>query len=171
MLGLVLLASSGLMLLKTVAAFVIGSSLSLTLATLGYANPPAPPLNAAIALSSLFVGKEIIRRWRGDVSFTIHHPWVAALLFGGLHGFGFARALTGIGLPRQDLPLALLSFNIGVEITAVGVVLVLVLLANLFRPLARPWPSWAPILPAYVIGSLGAFWAIRSAVTLFGVAR
>ena len=74
------------------------------------------PLNAAIALSIFFLGPEIVRSWRGETSFTIEHPWVVAFVFGLLHGFGFASALTSAGLPRADLPLALLGFNVGVEI-------------------------------------------------------
>ena len=74
------------------------------------------PLNAAIALSILFLGPEIVRSWRGETSFTIEHPWVVAFCFGLLHGFGFASALTNAGLPPADLPLALLNFNVGVEI-------------------------------------------------------
>jgi hypothetical protein len=171
MIGLLLLPRTSRMLLKTVAAFVLGSSLTLTLATLGYADPPAVPLNTAIALTTVFLGAEVIRRSRGGASFTIHHPWVTALLFGGLHGFGLARALTGIGLPQQDLPLALLSFNIGVGITEVGIVLLIVLLGGIFQKVAYRWPSWVPVLPAYAIGSLGMFWVIRSLVTLLGVSR
>ena len=99
------------MLLKTVTAFTVAHSITLAIATLGYANAPVIPLNAAIALSILFLGPEIVRVWRGETSFTIRHPWVVAFAFGLLHGFGFAGALTSAGLPRVELPLALLTFN------------------------------------------------------------
>ena len=115
-LGLLLLVGNRWMLVKTVTAFTVAHSITLALATLGVANVPAPPLEAAIALSILFLGPEIVRVWRGQTSFTIRHPWVVAFAFGLLHGFGFATAMTSAGLPRQDLPLALLSFNIGVEL-------------------------------------------------------
>ena len=75
-----------------------------------------PPLNAAIALSILFLGPEVVRRWRGETSFTIRHPWVVAFAFGLLHGFGFASGLTTMGLPQAEIPLALLLFNVGVEV-------------------------------------------------------
>ena len=81
------------MLLKTVTAFTVAHSITLAIATLGYAAVPALPLNAAIALSILFLGPEIVRAWRGETSFTIRHPWVVAFAFGLLHGFGFASAL------------------------------------------------------------------------------
>ena len=96
------------MLLKTITAFTVAHSITLAIATFGYASAPVVPLNAAIALSILFLGPEIVRRWRGETSFTIRHPWVVAFAFGLLHGFGFAGALTSAGLPRTELPLALL---------------------------------------------------------------
>ena len=110
------------MLLKTVTAFTVAHSITLAIATLGYAEVPVLPLNAAIALSILFLGPEIVRSWRGETSFTIRHPWVVAFAFGLLHGFGFASALTSAGLPHAELPLALVSFNVGVEIGQLGFV-------------------------------------------------
>src|SRR6201987_2883692 len=92
-LGLVLIVSDRWMLLKTVTAFSVAHSITLAIATLGYAEAPVVPLNAAIALSILFLGPEIVRCWRGETSLTIRHPWVVAFLFGLIHSFGFARAL------------------------------------------------------------------------------
>jgi hypothetical protein len=99
------------------------------------------PLNAAIALSILFLGPEIVRSWRGETSFTIRHPRVVAFAFGLLHGFGFASALTSAGLPRHELPLALLSFNVGVEIGQVSFVALILLLERSFRLLEIRWPD------------------------------
>ena len=96
------------MLVKTVSAFTVAHSITLAIATLGYASVPPPPLNAAIALSILFLGAEVVRAWRGETSLTIRHPWVVAFAFGLLHGFGFASGLTTMGLPRAEIPLALL---------------------------------------------------------------
>src|SRR5262245_21617527 len=121
-LGLLLIVRDRWMLLKTITAFTAAHSITLAIATLGYADAPVVPLSATIALSILFLGPEIVRSWRGETSFTIRHPWVVAFAFGLLHGFGFAGALTGAGLPRNDLPLALLSFNLGVEIGQIGFV-------------------------------------------------
>jgi hydrogenase/urease accessory protein HupE len=115
-LGLLLIVKDLWTLVKTVTAFTVAHSITLAIATLGYAQVPAPPLNAAIALSILFLGPEIVRSWRSETSFTIRHPWVVAFAFGLLHGFGFASALTGAGLPGASLPLALASFNVGVEV-------------------------------------------------------
>ncbi len=170
-LGLLLIVRNRWMLLKTVTAFTIAHSITLAVATLGYADVPVVPLNAAIALSILFLGPEIVRTWRGETSFTIHHPWVVAFTFGLLHGFGFASALTGAGLPRAELPLALVSFNVGVEIGQLGFIALFLALERSFRVLEVRWPRWAQALPGYTVGSLGAFWTIQRAAMLLGSAR
>jgi hydrogenase/urease accessory protein HupE len=170
-LGLLLIVKNRWMLLKTITAFTIAHSITLGIATLGYANAPVVPLNAAIALSILFLGPEIVRSWRGETSFTIRNPWVVAFAFGLLHGFGFASALTSAGLPRSDLPLALLSFNVGVEIGQVAFVALVLLLERSFRILEIRWPRWAKALPGYTVGSLGAYWTIQRVAILLGGAR
>lgn len=169
--GLLLIVKDRWMLLKTVTAFTVAHSITLAIATLGYANAPVTPLNAAIALSILFLGPEIVRVWRGETSFTIRHPWVVAFAFGLLHGFGFAGALTSAGLPHAELPLALLTFNVGVEIGQVGFILLVLLLERSFRVLQVRWPHWVQALPGYTVGSLGAFWTIQRLAILLGIAR
>jgi len=157
-LGLLLIVSTPWMLVKTITAFTVAHSITLATATLGYASIPSPPLNAAIALSVLFLGTEIVRAWRGQTSFTIRHPWVVAFAFGLLHGFGFASGLTAIGLPRADIPLALLMFNGGVEICQIlFVAAVLVVMAS-FRKLDIHLPLWGRLLPVYAMGSVSAYW-------------
>ena len=170
-LGLLLIVRNGWMLVNTVTAFTVAHSITLAIATLGYANAPALPLNAAIALSILFLGPEIVRGWRGETSFTIRHPWVVAFAFGLLHGFGFATAMTSAGLPRQELPLALLSFNIGVELGQLGFVALVLAMARSFRVLEVRWPRWVQALPGYTVGTLGAFWTIQRVALLIGVLR
>lgn len=160
-LGLLLIVKDRWMLVKTITAFTLAHSLTLAAATLGYANIPGPPLNAAIALSILFLGPEIVRSWRGETSFTIRHPWVVALAFGLLHGFGFASGLTALGLPHDEIPFALLSFNVGVEIGQLGFVALILLLLRAFKVLEMHWPIWLERAPGYVVGSLGAFWTIQ----------
>jgi len=170
-LGLLLIVKDRFMLLKTVTAFTVAHSITLAIATLGYAEAPVLPLNATIALSILFLGPEIVRSWRGETSFTIRHPWVMAFAFGLLHGFGFASALTGAGLPRRDLPLALVSFNVGVELGQLGFIALILALERSFRALEVRWPRWAQALPGYTVGSLGAFWTVQRLVLLFGGAK
>lgn len=170
-LGLLLIVSDRWMLIKTITSFTIAHSITLAVATLGYASAPAPPLNAAIALSILFLGPEIVRSWRGETSLTIRHPWVVAFAFGLLHGFGFASGLRAMGLPQVEVPLALLLFNIGVEIGQLLFVLLVLLLERSFRTLEIQWPRVVQALPGYAVGSLGAFWSIQRIVMMFGAAR
>jgi len=169
-LGLLLIVSNGWTLVKTVTAFTAAHSVTLAIATLGYASVPLLPLNAAIALSILFLGPEIVRTWRGETSFTIRRPWVVAFAFGLLHGFGFATALTSAGLPRAALPGALVSFNVGVEIGQLGFIALILGLRKSFEILRIDWPRWVARLPGYSVGTLGAFWTIQRIALLFGLA-
>ena len=165
-LGLLLIVADRWMLLKTLTSFTLAHSITLAIATLGYARAPLPPLNAAIGLSILFLGPEIVRRWRGTTSFTIRQPWVVGLAFGLLHGFGFASGLTMMGLPQAEIPLALLLFNAGVELGQVGFVAVVLLLQRAFRELEIRWPRAVEALPGYAVGSLGAYWTIQRTLLL-----
>jgi hydrogenase/urease accessory protein HupE len=167
-LGLLLIVQVRMLLLKTITAFTVAHSITLAVATLGYANAPLPPLNVAIALSILFLGPEVVRSWRGETSLTIRYPWVVAFAFGLLHGFGFASRLSTTGIPQPALPLALLSFNIGVELGQLGFVAVALLLAGSFRVLDLRWPVWVLRAPGYVVGTCGAYWTIQRTVMLFG---
>jgi hydrogenase/urease accessory protein HupE len=170
-LGLLLIVGDRWTLVKTITSFTVAHSITLAVATLGFAHAPIEPLNAAIALSILFLGPEIARIWRGETSLTIRRPWLVAFIFGLLHGFGFAGALTGAGLPRPDLALALLTFNIGVEIGQIAFVLLVVALERSFRQLEIRWPPWLARAPGYLIGSAGAFWTIQRTAILLGVVQ
>lgn len=160
-LGLLLLVATPWMLVKTITAFTVAHSITLAAATLGYVEPPGPPIEAAIALSIVFLALEIFKARRGETSFTIRHPWVVAFAFGLLHGFGFAGALSHAGLPPGDVPLALLFFNIGVELGQLAFVAAVLLLIRASRAYLKRLPPRAGLLPAYVIGSLGAFWLLQ----------
>src|SRR5271165_5142626 len=170
-LGLLLIVKDRWMLLKTVTAFTVAHSITLAIATFGYAEAPMLPLNAAIALSILFLGPEIMRSWRGETSFTIRHPWAVAFAFGLLHGFGFASALTSAGLPKPELPIALVSFNLGVELGQLGFIALVLTLERSFRVLEILWPRWVQALPGYTVGSLGAYWTVQRLALLLGGAQ
>lgn len=170
-LGLLLIVSGRAALVKTVTAFTVAHSVTLALATLGWASVPLPPLNAAIALSILFLGPEIVRTWRGETSLTIRRPWLVAFLFGLLHGFGFASGLSTTGMPRSELAPALLFFNVGVEAGQLAFVGAALALAKSFRVLEVRWPRWAAALPGYTVGSLGAYWTVERTFVLLGGLR
>jgi len=165
-LGLLLIVQGRMMLFKTITSFTVAHSITLAVATLGFASVPLPPLNAAVALSILFLGPEIVRSWRGESSLTIRYPWIVAFVFGLLHGFGFASGLSTTGMPKAELPWALLSFNIGVELGQLAFVFIALALAWSFRTLEIRWPRWATALPGYTVGSLGAYWTIQRTVIL-----
>lgn len=167
-LGLLLIVKSRMMLVKTITAFTVAHSITLAIATLGYARAPLPPLNAAIALSILFLGPEIVRSWRGETSLTIHYPWVVAFLFGLLHGFGFASGLTTTGMPKAELPQALLFFNVGVELGQLVFVFTALAMVRSFKVLEVRWPRLVELVPGYTVGSLGAYWTIQRTVIMLG---
>ena len=160
-LGLLLIVQGRMKLLKTITAFTVAHSITLAIATLGFASVPLPPLNAAVALSILFLGPEIVRSWRGETSLTIKYPWVVAFMFGLLHGFCFASGLSTTGMPSAELPWALLFFNVGVELGQLTFVFLVLWLIRSFRILEIHWPRWAQMVPGYAVGSLGAFWTIQ----------
>ncbi len=145
-------------LLQTITAFTVGHSVSLAVATLGVIDVPAPPLNAAIALSIVFVAAEVVRARRGDVSLAVRRPGVVAGAFGLVHGLGFATALTGLGLPFAVLPAALLLFNVGVEIGQIAFIALVLGLVASWRALDVRWPIWSAPVPAYAIGIVAAVW-------------
>jgi hydrogenase/urease accessory protein HupE len=159
-LGLVLIVKNRFLLFKTITAFTVAHSITLGAATLGFVNVSQTPTEAVIALSILFLAGELAHGRRGKPGLTERFPWLVALTFGLLHGLGFAGALTSVGLPQSDIPLALLLFNIGVEIGQLMFVFtVLAIIAILMR--VRPqWPDWSGWLAPYAIGSLSAFWMI-----------
>jgi len=166
-LGLLLIVQGRMMLLKTITSFTVAHSITLAVATLGFASVPLPPLNAAVALSIFFLGPEIVRSWRGETSLTITYPWVVAFIFGLLHGFGFASGLTTTGMPSAELPWALLFFNVGVELGQLTFVFLVLWLNRSFHILEIRWPRMAQMVPGYAVGSLGAFWTIQRTFMLF----
>jgi HupE / UreJ protein len=168
-LGLMLLVRGPWMLVKTITAFTLAHSVTLALATLGFVNVPARPVDAAIALSIAFLAAEILHARQGRPGLTSRKPWVVAFVFGLLHGLGFAGALTQLGLPRGEIPLALLFFNVGVEIGQLMFVAVVLALGWALRQLQVRWPRWAEPLPAYAIGTIAAFWLIERTSGLFAI--
>jgi len=160
-LALIIIARGGWKLVKTVTAFTIAHSVTLTAATLGFVHVPQRPVEAVVALSIVFVATEILHGRQGREGITAGTPWIVALTFGLLHGLGFAGGLSEAGLPQDHIPLALLFFSVGVEaghFMFIGAVLSLIALA---RRAMLPVPRWAPLVPPYAIGSVAMFWVIQ----------
>lgn len=164
-LALVLIVRGVGLLVKTITAFTIAHSITLGLATLGYVHVPSAPVEATIALSIVFVALEILRSRRGERGLTARAPWLVAGILGLLHGFGFAGALSQVGLPAHDIPLALLFFNLGVEAGQLAFVVVALGAIGALRSVRLP--QWAPILPPYAIGSFAMFWVIERTVAIW----
>jgi hydrogenase/urease accessory protein HupE len=161
-LGLVLIVGRSWRLVKTITAFTVAHSITLGAATLGLVQVPQAPVEAVIALSILFLASELAHSRRGNPGLTEQYPWLVALTFGLLHGFGFAGALSEVGLPAQDIPPALLFFNVGVEVGQLTFVLAVLAVMGLLQRLgAEALPPWVGWLPTYGIGVMASFWCIQ----------
>lgn len=158
-LALLMLVPNTRMLLWTITSFTLAHSLTLAAATLGWVQIPQQPVEAVIALSILFVAMEIVHWKQRRPGITRRWPWLVAFTFGLLHGFGFANALSAIGLPEHAIPLALLFFNLGVEAGQLIFISGVFLVSFVLMPFR--WPGWAWRVPVYSIGSLAAFWTIE----------
>ena len=159
-LGLLVIVRGAWRVVKTVTAFTVAHSVTLGMAALGFVRVPQAPVEAVIALSVLFLANEIMRQWHGDSGLTARFPWLVALTFGLLHGFGFAGALSEVGLPQTDIPLALAAFNVGVEVGQLLFICAVLALGWALVRLVRAQPAWWPGAAAYGIGSVSAYWVI-----------
>jgi hypothetical protein len=170
-LGLLILVKGWRKLVGTITAFTVAHSITLAAATLGFVHVPSKPVEATIALSIVFVACEIVRSRQGRSGLTEMWPWVIAFSFGLLHGLGFAGALREVGLPQNAIPLALLSFNVGVELGqllfisfVMAVVAITVYAAKRFSQSKVALQSafaWCESVSAYAIGGSAAFWLIE----------
>jgi len=164
--ALVLLVRKPWAVVKAATAFTLAHSITLVATTLGYAGLPSRPVEALIALSIVFLAVEValVLREPDRQTFTRRFPWLVAFGFGLFHGFGFAGALSDIGLPQGEVATALLAFNLGVE---AGQLLVIAGLAALLALLVRTAPNaeGATIrLATYAIGATGSFWLIERVI-------
>jgi hydrogenase/urease accessory protein HupE len=160
-LALLLIVHGSKRIIATVTAFTAAHSLTLAAATLGWVHVPGPPVEAIIALSIVFVASEVVHGAQGRPGLTERAPWIVAFSFGLLHGFGFAGALAEVGLPQAAIPLALLTFNIGVEIGQLIFVATVLLLRVLAGRIVRVQTDWLPTAAAYAIGAVASFWTIE----------
>jgi hydrogenase/urease accessory protein HupE len=160
-LGLLLLVQGRRRLIGTITAFTVAHSITLAAATLGVVRLPQAPVEAVIALSIFFVAGEIVHEREGRSGWTRRWPWLVAFSFGLLHGFGFAGALREVGLPEQEIPIALLCFNLGVEIGQLLFLAAALPAIGWIRRTRFASPAWAWRVPAYGIGGIAAFWTIE----------
>lgn len=160
-LGLLLLVRNLRRLIATITAFTVAHSITLIAASLGWLHVPGPPVEAIIALSIVFVAAEVLRDLQGQASLAARAPWIVAFAFGLLHGLGFAGALEEVGLPETAIPVALLMFNVGVEVGQLLFVAAMVTLGQILGRLTPvPFATTARLL-SYGIGTVAAFWTIE----------
>jgi hypothetical protein len=160
--GLLLLVGGGSRLLWTITAFTVGHSITLSLVALGYFDYPVALVEFAIALSIFVLAVELTRIEKHDVLWR--NPWWLAGGFGLLHGMGFAGALAETGLPQDNVPLALLFFNVGIELGQIAFILIALAVWYVIK---RPLASWQDRLfpvPVYVLGALSAMWCIERGI-------
>jgi hypothetical protein len=170
-LGLLILVKGWRRLVGTITAFTVAHSITLAAATLGFVHVPSKPVEATIALSIVFVACEIVHRRQGRSGLTEMWPWVIAFSFGLLHGLGFAGALREVGLPQNAIPIALLFFNIGVELGQllfIGFVMAVIALTvyaakRFSQSKVAPQSAFnlCETISAYAIGGIAAFWLIQ----------
>ncbi len=164
-LALVMIVKSTRRLLATITAFTVAHSITLSLATLGVLHVSGPPVEATIALSIVFVATEIIHQRQGREGLASRKPWVVAFAFGLLHGLGFAGALAEVGLPENSIPLALLFFNVGVEIGQMLFIVAVLAIYRVLSKLAAGRIDLARLAPiqAYAIGGIASYWVFERA--------
>lgn len=167
-LALLLIVRGTRRIVTTITAFTAAHSITLAAATLGWVNVPGPPVEALIALSIVFVAAEVIHSRQGRRSLTEQAPWIVAFSFGLLHGLGFAGALAEVGLPQAAIPIALLTFNIGVELGQLIFVAAVLGLQFLVLRGLKDTSNRLPALASYVIGTVAAFWTLERVVSFWG---
>lgn len=164
--GLMFFVRRPLQLVQVVTAFTAAHSITLALSTLGVLTLSQRPVEAVIALSILFLAVELVRNTGGGSSPMTRSPWMIAFGFGLLHGFGFAGALAEIGLPDDARAIALLLFNVGVEIGQLVVVGTLLGMLFLVRVSHVRVPAVAAQMPVYVMGTVSAYWFVERVLSM-----
>lgn len=154
--------------IATMTAFTLTHSLTLSAAALGWVQVSQPPVEACIALSIVFVAREIVETRHGRPGLTVRWPWLVSFTFGLMHGFGFAGALAEAGLPSRAIPVALLFFNVGVEIGQLLFVAGVVAVIAAVSRIPKVWPRWVEAMPAYAIGGVAMFWVFQRVAMIAG---
>ncbi|MBY6212498.1 HupE/UreJ family protein [Microbulbifer agarilyticus] len=175
-LALMVLVTGTKQLITTITAFTLAHSITLAAAVLGLVSVPQGPVEAVIALSIVFIAVEILHKLEGRSTLAIRKPWLVAFAFGLLHGFGFAGALSEIGVPAHEIPLSLAVFNLGVEAGQLAFIVAVSMLTLTLRklPSVHQWElrtghsaSVASALPvAYLVGGVSALWLVDRTIAL-----
>jgi hydrogenase/urease accessory protein HupE len=163
-LALLLVISGFRRLIATITAFTVAHSITLALATFNILKIPRAPVEAVIALSILFLAVEYTKQQQKIAGWTTHKPWLVSFAVGLLHGLGFAEALTSLGLSKSDIPIALFTFNVGVEAGQLIFIVTVMLLVRMVATLVPRIPSWTKTALAYIIGSSAGLWFVQRTI-------
>jgi hydrogenase/urease accessory protein HupE len=158
-------------LIKTITAFTLAHSITLVLSALEILHIPQSPVEATIALSILFLARELVLKDNFS-RFSVHRLWTVAFAFGLLHGFGFANALAEVGLPQGEVPQALVLFNLGVEAGQLAFILCTLPVIKLIRSATLWWPQSARLIhavPVYLVGGVAGSWWLQRMMPILGV--
>ncbi len=166
-LGLLLLLQGFWILIKTITAFTVAHSITLGFAVLGIFPVPNAPIEVLIALSILFLAREVVEGQRGKTTLVHSKPWIVAFIFGLFHGFGFAGALGELGLSDADIPMALLFFNLGVEAGQVAFIAAIASLHGIYKRIAPEYVLSTHRGLAYGLGGIACFWFLERLPVLF----
>jgi len=159
--GLLLLLRGIWPLVKTITAFTVAHSITLGLAVLGVINVPSAPVEIVIALSIVLLAREIVMGQRGSPSLVHRAPWLIAFIFGLFHGLGFAGALGELGLRPADIPLALLFFNLGVELGQLGFIALVLIVHRVAGGFITRYLSRLETALAYGLGGISTYWLLE----------
>ena len=165
--GLLLLTGGMPLLLATISAFTLGHSVTLALAALQVVSVSQAPVEVVIAVTIWVLAVELSRDVSAGSTLLRRWPWAMAFCFGLLHGLGFAGALRETGLPANDVPLALLSFNVGIEAGQVGFVATILVAIAALRRLPGATPPWVQRIPVCAMGAASTYWILARAAVLF----
>jgi hypothetical protein len=165
--GLLLLVKGWRQVVATITAFTVAHSLTLALSTLGWVKFESGVVEVLIAFSIAVLAVEIVHATRGQAGLMARKPWLFSFLFGLIHGLGFAGVMEDLGLPRQDIPVALLFFNVGVELGQLAMIAVWIAVAKTLRSMKLTLPPRFAWAPGYALGIIAMIWCLDRAVGLF----
>ena len=167
-LGLLLLIQRGKILIQTITAFTLAHSITLGASALGYISISEIFIEIIIALSIVILAVEILYAQRGKIGLCSKYPWGVALFFGLIHGFGFANVLAELTLPQEHIILALLFFNIGIELGQIFFISLLLIVYYIFRFFMKEqYLLQGKTLVAYSIGTIASYWFIERLFSIF----
>lgn len=165
--GLLMLAEGRRKRIGAILAFTLAHSFTLFLSVTGHLSMPHDLVDVLVALGILFLAAEIVNTARGQDGLSARRPWIMAFVFGLVHGFGFAAALEGLGLPTRDIPLALLFFNLGIELGQLILIAIWFAIMIGSRTLTSRAAGRSARAPAYALGITATCWFFERSLALF----